>query len=198
MKKRIPTSNQPTAPAVAMASEPPPMNALLRDLHLARRGVVAPEPPAQTASSAIVAPPSALSALPQRPAIHIRSAAQRAAAQRFAQPRAVAHSSQSSSSSSPAPLIGCEAFYKHKQANIKHSRAVYDRQVEAHYDSLKQPAGHRAAPLSLPPSSDPIALVAHERASRHVAPITEFVHGASSTRATGINSNNTNALARRR
>ena len=96
------------------------------------------------------------------------SAAQRQAAQRFSQPRA---ERPAASKPPPPPLIGSEDFYKHKQAGIKHARMAYNAKVDSHFDSLRG-GDRRSEPA---PPADQIGSVAHERASRHVADINQYV-----------------------
>ena len=103
----------------------------------------------------------------------IRSAAQRQAAQRFSAPRA---EPPAAVPRVPPPLIGSEDFYKHQQAGIKHARQAYNAKVNDHFDSLKRNNGDRSR--EEPPAPvDQIGSIAHERASRHVADIREFVAG---------------------
>ena len=149
------------------------VNAQLRDLHLARRGIHAPSTNFLQLSTDA---PQQLQLAEQRPPARktvMRTAAQRAAAERFAQPR----EAQMPPVQSPAPLIGTEDFYRRLQGNIKSSRMSYNNVVSSHYDSLKRPPGDRGrAQIAAP--TDQIGVVAHERASRHVQGITEFVRGS--------------------
>jgi hypothetical protein len=151
-------------------------NAMLRELHFGRRGAAALKADSvvqaplqdQAADSNLRAPAAA--SLASR-----RSAAQRAAAERLVQPRQQPQAERHA----PAPLIGSEDFYKHQQKGIRHYRTAYDARVNAHFDALA--AGKeglaRAAP---PPPVDAIGALAHENASRHVAPIRQLVRGSSS------------------
>ena len=77
----------------------------------------------------------------------------------------------------PPPLIGSEDFYKHQQAGIKHARQAYNAKVNDHFDSLKRNNGDRSTREEPPAPVDQIGSIAHERASRHVADIREFVAG---------------------
>ena len=114
-----------------------------------------------------------------------RSAAQRAAAQRLVQPKQQPTTGDERPSRVPAPLIGSESFYKHKQEGIRSYRGAYDSRVNAHFDALAAGSSGRAAagraggaPPSTPtPPSDSIRALAHENASRHVAPISQMVRG---------------------
>ena len=104
--------------------------------------------------------------IPQR-----RSAAQRAAAQRLLQPKQPLPPERAA----PAPLIGSEDFYRRKQEGIKNYRTAYDSRVGAHFDAL---AGRADTTTAAPPApTDAIGALAHENASRHVAPIGQFVRG---------------------
>lgn len=100
-----------------------------------------------------------------------RSAAQRAASQRLEQ-RPAAEDDNPGIRKVPQPLIGCEAFYKYQQEGIKNYRASYNRTVD-HFESLRE--GENGRSQLLPAPSSAIGALAHERALRHVEPITEFV-----------------------
>jgi hypothetical protein len=166
-----------------MADDYAETNRMLRDLHLARRGAAPPPPPStvpaninKTASHPPTAPANKTETRPppsssiRQP---IRSAAQRQAAQRFSAPRA---EPPAAVPRVPPPLIGSEDFYKHQQAGIKHARQAYNAKVNDHFDSLKRNNGDRSR--EEPPAPvDQIGSIAHERASRHVADIREFVAG---------------------
>lgn len=113
-----------------------------------------------------------------------RSAAQRAAAQRLVQPKQQPTTGDERPSGVPAPLIGSESFYKHKQEGIRSYRGAYDSRVNAHFDALaagssgrRADAGGGAPPSTPTPPSDSIRALAHENASRHVAPISQMVRG---------------------
>ena len=110
-------------------------------------------------------------AAPTRPRIipSQRSAAQKAAAARFQQPRAIVDA-QPEHKPAPPPLIGSEAFYRHKQSNIKAYRTAYNSRVEQHESALRD-GGAGGATAAAP--RDAIGLLAHERASRHVEGITK-------------------------
>jgi hypothetical protein len=101
-----------------------------------------------------------------------RSAAQRAASQRLEQ-RPAAEDDNPAIRKVPQPLIGCEAFYKYQQEGIKNYRASYNRTVDSHFESLRE--GENGRSQLLPAPSSAIGALAHERALRHVEPITEFV-----------------------
>lgn len=155
-------------------------NALLREVHLARAG-------AGRSNNSISAPskgPVVVASADDNPAVvlnttelkgrlvpHRRSAAQRAAAQRFTQPSA---SKPAAAAAHVAPLAGCEAFYMYQQAAIKEYRNAYNSRVDAHYEALENgrpvPSSERSSI-----SSSPAAALAHEIAGRHVQPITQFV-----------------------
>ena len=147
-------------------------NAMLRELHLCRRGL--PATHALPAEAPPHPPPATKESTAQRSSqipSHRRSAAQRAAAQRLAAPKpsAVWCDERPSRRASPAPLIGSEDFYKHKQEGIRRYREAYDGHVNAHFDALA--SGHSAA-MALPPtvtgSGNSVLALAHENASRHV------------------------------
>jgi hypothetical protein len=179
-----------------MADDYAETNRMLRDLHLARRGAAPPPPPSTVPANKAAAqslPPTApvKNKIDTQPPITsvqkvetrpppsssirqpIRSAAQRQAAQRFSAPRA---EPPAAVPRVPPPLIGSEDFYKHQQAGIKHARQAYNAKVNDHFDSLKRNNGDRSR--EEPPAPvDQIGSIAHERASRHVADIREFVAG---------------------
>ena len=153
-------------------------HAVLREAHLARVGSPSNITDTTQTATAQAKPiimlntntkPLLQSIVPQH-----RSAAQRAAAQRFSRPSPAAVKK-----ALVTPLIGCEAFYKHKQAAIKEYRTAYDTRVDAHFQTLelgqKVPSGGEASV-----SSSPAAALAHEIAGRHVQPITQFVAANSS------------------
>ena len=67
-------------------------------------------------------------------------------------------------------------IHLYQQAGIKHARQAYNAKVNDHFDSLKRNNGDRSR--EEPPAPvDQIGSIAHERASRHVADIREFVAG---------------------
>jgi hypothetical protein len=160
-------------------------NEMLRNLHLARRGHAAPVPtpsaaatpqlPSAAALTMPSAPPRAVHAVqPVRPSR--RTPAQRAAAERLAQVPLTRPFERSSRGAAPATLLGAEDFYKHQQAKLQRYRTTYDARVGAHFDAL---AARTDVNLAAPVPTDAIGALAYQHASRHVAPISQLVCGAS-------------------
>ena len=172
-------------------------NAMLRNLHLERQGTTNRVPPGEGTTALadrgverqgpekVLGPRIDAALLPLTPAevgtlappgrSQRRSAAQRAAAERLGQPR-----QQHAEHRAPArSLIGSEDFYRHKQEAIGHYRQVYNTRVGHHFDALAAGTGVATA-LPAPPPADAIGALAHETASRHVAPIRQLVRSSGS------------------
>ena len=138
-------------------------NTMLREIHLSnsqRRGASLDVEPAARVE-AVTAVVSLARVRSQR-----RTATQRAAAERLTQLRATSYATVPPP---PPPLLGSEAFYKHQQEGIRNFRTAYDARVQVHSDALA--AGSGWANVAPPASADAIGALAHEIASRHVAPI---------------------------
>ena len=144
-------------------------NALLRELHLARH---------ETQSDLPMPPPpfNEASAQPFAVRSHRRTPAQRAAAAKLSEPRPA---NEERRRAEPAPLIGCEAFYKHQQEGIRNYRMAYNKRVDSHFESLG-PNRAQAAASALPAPADSIGALAHEMAGRHVEPIREYIASSKS------------------
>ena len=145
-------------------------NTMLREIHLSnsqRRGASLDVEPAARVE-AVTAVVSLARVRSQR-----RTATQRAAAERLTQLRATSYATVPPP---PPPLLGSEAFYKHQQEGIRRFRTMYDARVQAHSDALADGSGW--ANVAPPAPADAIGALAHEIASRHVAPISQVVHAS--------------------
>lgn len=160
---------EPPRPAVSELYKQ--TNAMLREVHLERRSAGAM--PA-TASPQEASHHASFVRAYVAPSVR-RSAAQRAAADRLVQPRQ--RPAELPIERHPAPLIGGEDFYKHLQEGIRHYRRTYDGRIGSHFRALDSGGGKGSAP---PAPTDAIGALAHENATRHVAPISERVSGSSS------------------
>jgi hypothetical protein len=142
-------------------------NAMLRDIHLTnsqKRGASHDAEPAARVE-AVTAVVSLVRELAPPVRSQRRTATQRAAAERLTQLRPTLYAAVPP----PPPLLGSEAFYKHQQEGIRNFRTAYDARVQVHSDALA--AGSGWANVAPPASADAIGALAHEIASRHVAPI---------------------------
>ena len=142
-------------------------NAMLRDIHLTnsqKRGASHDAEPAARVE-AVTAVVSLVRELAPPVRSQRRTATQRAAAERLTQLRPTSYAAVPP----PPPLLGSEAFYKHQQEGIRNFRTAYDARVQVHSDALA--AGSGWANVAPPASADAIGALAHEIASRHVAPI---------------------------
>ena len=142
-------------------------NAMLRDIHLTnsqKRGASHDTEPAARVE-AVTAVVSLVRELAPPVLSQRRTATQRAAAERLTQLRPTLYAAVPP----PPPLLGSEAFYKHQQEGIRNFRTAYDARVQVHSDALA--AGSGWANVAPPASADAIGALAHEIASRHVAPI---------------------------
>ena len=154
-------------------------NAMLRQPHAAltaepaKRGTGGFAQPSAPSRSAHETEPSLRSQ-------HRRSAAQREAAERLVQPAVHPAQQCSQHRAVPAPLIGSEDFYRRQQEGICHYRRTYDARVEAHFDALASDSRMARALPAAP--NDAIGAIAHENAVRHLVPISQLVHGSSSSR----------------
>eukprot|EP00325_Prymnesiales_sp_UTEX-LB-985_P001687 CAMPEP_0174708510 /NCGR_PEP_ID=MMETSP1094-20130205/10748_1 /TAXON_ID=156173 /ORGANISM="Chrysochromulina brevifilum, Strain UTEX LB 985" /LENGTH=291 /DNA_ID=CAMNT_0015907083 /DNA_START=19 /DNA_END=894 /DNA_ORIENTATION=- len=151
-------------------------NSMLRDLHLARHGTTLKKEPVVRASiqpepvNALLVPLHTNDPVPSRS--QSRSAAQRAAAERLVQPK------QMQPKQVPAPLIGSEGFYRQQQEGIRRYRVAYDARIGAHFDELSGMGTESGVP---PVLADAIGALAHENASRHMAPVSQYVRGEASS-----------------
>lgn len=149
-------------------------NAMLRDIHLTnsqRRGASLDAEPAARVE-AVTAVVSLVRELAPPVRSQRRTATQRAASERLTQLRPTSYAAVPP----PPPLLGSEAFYKNQQEGIRCFRTAYDARVQVHSDALA--AGSGWANVAPPASADAIGALAHEIASRHVAPISQVVHAS--------------------
>ena len=149
-------------------------NAMLRDIHLTnsqKRGASHDAEPAARVE-AVTAVVSLVRELAPPVLSQRRTATQRAAAERLTQLRPTSYAAVPP----PPPLLGSEAFYKHQQEGIRCFRTAYDARVQVHSDALA--AGSGWANVAPPAPADAIGALAHEIASRHVAPISQVVHAS--------------------
>ena len=149
-------------------------NTMLREIHLSnsqRRGASLDAEPAARVE-AVTAEVSLVRELAPPVLSQRRTATQRAAAERLTQLRPTSYAAVPP----PPPLLGSEAFYKHQQEGIRRFRTAYDARVQVHSDALA--AGSGWANVAPPASADAIGALAHEIASRHVAPISQVVHAS--------------------